>query len=273
MTRFVIVPQWQGSPSARAMQLVDGAEAIAGDLPRSSCTRVPVPLEAGDALGTGVHRYSALRQVRESLEDTLGSDPERALTVGGDCSVAVASVGESAARAGRVVLVWADAHADLHTPDTSPSGAFGGMALRAILGDGAEGLTLPRETILPTDVILVGARSLDAEESAYIAARGIRVLSADDLREPSRLVDAVTGLGADAVHLHVDVDALDPADMPGVKAAEPFGVDLTDLIRALKAVRQAVPLAGSSLAGFAPATPASAASDMGTLLRLVGALA
>ena len=47
MTRFLVVPQWQGSPSARAMQLIDGANAIAGDLPRSATTVLDVPMEAG----------------------------------------------------------------------------------------------------------------------------------------------------------------------------------------------------------------------------------
>ena len=60
MTRFIVVPQWQGSASTRAMQLIDGAEQIAGDLPRSACTRVDVPLEAGEALGTATRRLSSL---------------------------------------------------------------------------------------------------------------------------------------------------------------------------------------------------------------------
>ena len=50
MTRFLVVPQWQGSPAARAMHLVDGAEAIAGDLPCASTARVEVPASAGEAL-------------------------------------------------------------------------------------------------------------------------------------------------------------------------------------------------------------------------------
>ena len=50
MAHFVIAPQWQGSGSARAMQLIDGAEAIAGDLPASACTRLEVPVEAGESL-------------------------------------------------------------------------------------------------------------------------------------------------------------------------------------------------------------------------------
>ena len=63
MTRFLVVPQWQGSPAARAMHLVDGAEAIAGDLPRASTARVEVPASAGEALGTGIRRYSALARI------------------------------------------------------------------------------------------------------------------------------------------------------------------------------------------------------------------
>jgi arginase len=273
VTRFMIVPQWQGSASARAMQLVDGAEAIAGDLPRAACTRIDVPMEAGDEQQTGVHRFSALFQVRAALDAALASHTERAMTVGGDCGVAVGAVARSAAGHPRIGLVWADAHPDLHTPETSPSHAFGGMALRAILGDGAPHLTIDGGVIRPSDVILVGARSIDEAEVDYITAHGIRILRAEDLRDPSALADAVAALDVDAVHLHVDVDVLDPADMPGVKPSEPFGVELSELVTALKAVREKTPLAGSSLAGFAPSSPANAAADMGTLLRLVGALA
>jgi flavin reductase (DIM6/NTAB) family NADH-FMN oxidoreductase RutF len=57
---FVVVPQWQGSVSARAMRLLDGAEAIRGDLPVSATTLVDVPIEAGDSLDTGIHRFSSL---------------------------------------------------------------------------------------------------------------------------------------------------------------------------------------------------------------------
>ena len=71
MTRFLIVPQWQGSPAARAMLLTDGAAAIAGDLPRRDTTVLDVPLEAGDALGTGIRRLSALLRTRELIAEHL----------------------------------------------------------------------------------------------------------------------------------------------------------------------------------------------------------
>jgi arginase len=118
----------------------------------------------------------------------------------------------------------------------------------------------------------VGTRSLDDAEAAYLETAGIRIVTVEETRDPAALAAAVSALGVDAVHLHVDVDVLDPADMPGVKPSEPFGVALADLIAGLKRVRETTPLAGASLAGFAPASPASAADEMGTLLRLIGAL-
>lgn len=273
MTRFMIVPQWQGSPSARAMQLVEGAEAIEGELPRAACIRIDVPLEAGDSLDTGIRRYSVLTQVRDALTLALRGVDERALTVGGDCSVAIPAIAKSAARYGRIALIWADAHPDLHTAESSPSHAFGGMALRAALGYGAPGLTLPTATVAASDVILVGTRAYDDAEAEYAAAAGIRVLSAEALADPSALPAMVRELGVDAVHVHVDVDVLDPAEMPGVGTAEPFGVSLAALVATLKAVREVVPLAGASLTGFAPSSAAEASTDAGTLLRLIGALA
>jgi arginase len=60
MVRFLVIPQWQGSPAPRAMLLTDGASAISGDLPRAATTVLDVPVEAGESLGTGVRRLSAL---------------------------------------------------------------------------------------------------------------------------------------------------------------------------------------------------------------------
>jgi len=273
VTRFVIVPQWQGSPSARAMGLVDGAEAIAGDLPSSAVVRVAVPLEAGDALGSRVHRLSALARVRGALDELLGGIDERVLLVGGDCSVSVAGIAHAAARCERLAVVWADAHPDLHTPDSSPSHAFSGMTLRAVLGDGPEPLRIRPGAVRPGDVVLVGVRAWDDAEAGYADGAGMRTVPAAALPDPDAIADAVAATGADAVYVHVDVDVLDPGCMPGVKAAEPFGADLSALVAGLKRLRERVPLAGATIAEYVPADAGPDPADLGTILRLVGALA
>ncbi len=272
MTRFVVVPQWQGSPSTRAMQLVDGAQAIAGDLPRAATTVLEVPIEAGEALGTGVNRFSTLLRVTRLVADALAAHAEPVLVIGGDCGVAAAPIAHAAARHPGLAVVWIDAHPDLNTASTSPSGAFSGMTLRAVLGDGPTGLALD-PGIAPSRVVLAGARAFDPAEEEYATSAGIRQVTTVDLADPGALAAAVRETGADAVYVHVDVDVLDPAAIAGNAHPEPFGVTPSELTAALAALRAEVPLVGASIAGYAPASPAAASDDLGVLLRIVGALA
>ena len=269
MTRFIVVPQWQGSPSARAMRLIDGAEAVADDLPRAATTRVDVPPEAGEALGTGIRRFSTLVRVRDAVTEALGAGSERALVIGGDCSVAVPAVAHAARLAPDMALVWFDAHGDLHTPATSPSGAAAGMALRTILeGDPGAGPAVP-----PERVVTVGMRELDAPEAAFLDETPLRALTVADLADPAALADAVAATGAASVYVHVDLDVLDPSAIIGVTAPVPFGTTAAVVTAAIAALRQRMPLAGASIAGFAPADRDAAVEDLGTILRVVGALA
>lgn len=273
MTRYLVVPQWQGSPSSRAMQLIDGAAAIAGDLPRSSTTVLDVPMEAGEALGTGIHRLSALQRIREQIAASLDSHDDPVLTVGGDCGIALEPIARAARRTPSLAVVWMDAHPDLNTPASSASGAFAGMVLRAVLGDGEPALALPQGTVAPGRTIVVGARSYDDAELDAVSELGIVTLSVDALRDPEALAAAVRASGAEALYIHVDVDVLDPAELAGNAHPEPFGLTVLELTAAIRRLRADLPLVGSSLAGYSPASADSATDDLGTILRVVGALA
>ncbi|MBP2378364.1 arginase [Microbacterium phyllosphaerae] len=267
MVRFLVVPQWQGSPAPRAMLLVDGASAIAGDLPRASTTVLDVPVEAGESLGTGVRRLSALLRTRELVHEAMTADT---VVVGGDCSVTVAALAALPGGTDDLAVVWCDAHADMNTPETSPSGAFSGMSLRAVLGEGEPQLALAPG--IPRDrVITVGMRDLDDAEVA--ALDDLVQLSVNDLDDVDSLADAVEATGASRVWVHIDVDVLDPAEIAGVSSPSPFGLSPAALSAAVRALRTRVPLAGATIAGFAPRTPADAVEDLGALLRLVGAVA
>lgn len=253
------------------MLLIDGAEAIAGDLPRSSCVRIDVPLEAGEAFGSGVRRLSALQHVRTAIEQELAGASEHVLVVGGDCGVAVPAIGRSAARHPSLAVVWCGAHGDLHTPETSPSGAFAGMALRAVLGGGEPSLAVTG--VSPDRVVLVGARDLDDAEEEFAASVALRRVHAEDLDDPDALADAVVATGADTVFVHIDLDVLDPAVFAGGTMPAPFGAEVQPLVTAIGRLRDRVPLVGASLSGFAPVSPDAAVDDLGAILRLVGALA
>lgn len=268
VTRYLVVPQWQGSPSARAMHLIDGAEAIAGDLPRAATTRVKVPIEAGEPLGTDIRRFSAVHRVAETVTHTLAGSDEPAVVVGGDCGIAIPAIAHAALHHDDLAVIWFDAHADLHSPESSPSGAVAGMALRATF----EPIDLPSGGVTQSRVILAGAREFDDAEWEFISGSGLRALTIPELADPAPLVAALAATGAASIYIHVDLDVLDPAVLDGLALPVPFGLSLEQLTAAIAAVRGEARLAGASIAGFAPSSPAAAIDDLGTILRVLGAL-
>ena len=270
------------------MRLVDGAEAIRGDLPSASMRVVEVPLEAGDQQGSGVARCGSLTIIRDRMAEMLATVDGAAITIGGDCGVELAAIGHllgphglgsgsagsnsagSGSAGSDVAVLWFDAHPDLNTPESSPSGAFSGMVLRTLLGDGATAL-VPTNPLRANSIILAGARSFDTAEDEYIASAGIGSLSVNEL-SPESLLAALDETGAASAYLHIDLDVLDPSEFTGLGYPEPFGLTAAALIELIKAVRAKYPLAGAGITEFAPASPADAVNDLPTILRIIGAL-
>lgn len=253
------------------MRLVDGAEAIRGDLPSASTRTIEVPLEAGDDQGTSVARLSSIAVVRDRLVEQLAEVSGVAVTIGGDCGVELGAVGHVLARRDDVAVVWLDAHPDMNTPESSPSHAFNGMVLRTLLGDGPAQL-VPASPLAPGRLVLAGTRSFDPAEDEYIGRNAVATVSATDV-SGAALIAAVEATGAAAVYVHIDLDVLEPADFAGLGYPEPFGVGASQLVDAVKELLARFPLAGAGITEFAPPTPADAVDDMPTILRLVGALA
>lgn len=291
---FVVVPQWQGSGSSRALRLVDGANAIRGDLPAAATRYVEVPEGAGEAQDSGVHRLTTLQSVASAQSAVLRTTTGTVITIGGDCGVELTAIDfavsqprspapspetgtsdqaslSDASDLNRVAVVWIDAHGDLNTPESSPSGAFHGMVLRTLLGDGPVQLT-PHNRITPQRVFLAGTRSLDEAEADYLAASGIAHFPPARLADPAELVAAIAASGAESVYLHIDLDVLDPTEINSVGFPEPFGVSLPDLLALITRLRAAFSLAGAGIVEFAPANQAEIDGDLPTILRIIGAL-
>ncbi len=251
------------------MRLVDGAGAIRDDLPSSATVRVEVPAEAGSSEGTAVHRLSSIVAVRDTLSTALAGHAGLAIVIGGDCGVELAAIG-SALSNGDTAVLWLDAHPDLNSPETSTSGAFHGMVLRTLLGDGPAAL-VPARPLEASRLVLAGTRASDDAESEYIAGAGIRMIPPDEVTADS-IGEALRATGASSVYVHVDLDVLDPADIDGIGFPEPFGLGLKQLLDAIAAARATLPLAGAGITEFAPAEPETAGDDLGSILRIVGAL-
>lgn len=158
--------------------------------------------------------------------------PERPLVLGGCCCSHVGAVQGLARRGPRLGVVWFDAHGDLNTPETSPSGNLWGMPLRMLIDTGA---------IDAVDVALVGARNLDPAEDVFIAEMGI-----DDSLDRALA-------GVDAVYVALDVDVLDPAEM-AVFMPELNGPSVKDIEAVLARIAGRAKIAGIGVTGLAPAT-------------------
>lgn len=267
---FLVMPEWQGSASARAMLLTDGAEHLRGDLPPSARFDVPVPAQAGDALGTPIARLSSLLAARDGAREVLREHAAPAITVGGDCASTLAGVERAVARDPGVAVLWIDAHPDLQHPSTSPSGAASGMALRHALGLGAHDLN-SAHPLDPARVLLVGAREIDPEEADAITELGVRALPAGSAAAAT-VAAWLAETEATSVYIHVDLDALDPAEFSSVHTAVPFGLTTGELTQAIRAAVASAPLAGAAICEFAPADAEVAAEDAPTVLRILAAL-
>ena len=274
---FLVMPQWQGSPSSRAMQLADGARALREDLPSTATREVAVPLEAGDAMGTPVARLSSLLSAREAAREALARAEGPAIIVGGDCASSLAGLEAAAASDdGALAVLWFDAHPDMQHPSTSPSGAASGMTLRHALGDGAPDLA-SAHPIDAAALTLVGVRASDPEEGDELDRLGISVigpaLDIDGPEEPAvRIAGRLAELGAERVYVHIDLDVLDPSEFAAVHSPVPFGLTVAQLTAAIRAAVAALPLAGAAICEFAPADAELAADDLPTVLRVLAAL-
>jgi arginase len=185
--------------------------------------------ELRETTDVGSSRARFLTQIRETCErvaERVRSAVELGLTplvLGGDHSVALGTIGGLASLHGPGGVLWFDAHGDLNTPETTPSGNVHGMPLAAALGWAGADFDSDRWPLPALDaerVALIGVRSLDEGEREAVQMQGIAVYTISDvdrrgvepvLREALERIN-----GAPFVHISVDLDFVDPDVAPGV---------------------------------------------------------
>jgi arginase len=224
------------------------AVALDGDYECHACGRtfaaglVRVPRAWGDG-GEGMVEAASLRldfpEAAVIAEDSLAEQnfalalelPERPLVLGGCCCSHIGAVEALAARRGRIGLLWFDAHGDLNTPETSPSGNEWGMPLRMLLDSGA---------LRPDDVALIGARNLDPPEEDFIASIGLGLGP-----------QAVDGALADTAGMYIalDFDAF-AEDEVASWMPEPGGLTVEEVEALLRSARERKPVLGAGFSGL-----------------------
>lgn len=186
---------------------------------------------------TNLRNLKVITEATEMLGDKVfevaqaGNFP---LVLGGDHSIAIGTLAGISERHENLGVIWYDAHADMNTSDTSPSGNIHGMPLAASFGHGHEKLTNIRgysPKVKPENIVIIGARSVDPGERELIKEHGIRVYSMHEIDKMGMhavIEDSIRYLKeerkTDAVHLSLDLDGIDPMYTPGVGTPVPGGI-------------------------------------------------
>lgn len=155
------------------------------------------------------------------------------LILGGDHSIAIGTLAGLGDRYDNLGVIWYDAHADLNTGETSPSGNIHGMPLAVSIGLGHEKLVNIRgfaPKIKPENVVIIGARSIDPGERELIKEKGIKVFTMHDIDKlgmtevMNNAMSYLKDRNVDGLHLSLDLDGIDPIYTPGVGTPVPGGI-------------------------------------------------
>jgi arginase len=208
--------------------------------------------------------FSLVVDVEQKVAHAVAYAKERKLfpvVLGGDHSIAVGTWNGIAKKLqGPLGMIWIDAHMDAHTPETTPSGAWHGMPLAALMGYGDPQMTelLRKEPILlPQHVCLIGVRSFEAGEAALLKRLNVRVYEVAEVKKrgfAAVLEEAIAHVtqGTKGYGVSFDLDVIDPSEVPGVGSPEEHGLGSKEIIAALPKLKSDPRLQGFELVEYNP---------------------
>jgi arginase len=193
-----------------------------------------IPVKQPEEMSYGEKRAKYLEEIAQTCKD-LGETVQKALeegllplVLGGDHSIAAGTMSGVAAHYRKdkkqIGFIWLDAHGDMNTPETSPSGNIHGMPLAAVMGYGAPELVELfgfKPKVEPRNIALIGVRDLDAQEKKLIKKSGVHVFTMRDIDERGMREVMSEALKyamdeTDGISVSLDMDFVDPSDAPGV---------------------------------------------------------
>ncbi len=228
-----------GAEVVRALRFLSDLEAVNDGLHWDEPVRAQQPVPADP--------IDVVQGVAAQLADSVAHHLERGdfpLVIGGDHSCAIGTwsgVKRALGTQARLGLIWIDAHMDSHTVATSATRNIHGMPLASLLGHGdprLTGVAGAGPKLLPEDVCLIGVRSFESDEAALLRQLGVRVYFMHEVRRRGLSEVVAEALQRVGEHtrgygISIDLDALDPAEGPGVGTPVPGGLLRADMIDAL----------------------------------------
>jgi arginase len=218
----------------------------------------------------GEKRAKYLTEISETCKELAGT-VQKALeegllpvVLGGDHSIAVGTISGVSAHYRKqeknVGYIWLDAHGDMNTPESSPSGNIHGMPLAAVMGYGAPELVELlgfKPKVQPQNVVLVGIRDLDAQEKRLVKKSGVHVFTMRDIDERGMrevMSDALKFAMDDtaAIGVSLDMDFVDPSDAPGVGTPVRGGVTYREAHLAMEMIADTEAMAALEIVEINP---------------------
>ena len=276
-----------GPAAIRIAGLVKKIESIGYKVSDRGDITVPVR----DSLSEAIHQQKFLEPIIDICQElcdrtysALKSD-SIPLMIGGDHSVAVGSIAGVSKfyqeQQKDIGVIWVDAHADINTPDISPSGNIHGMPLATLLGDGHASLVnigYPGAKVKPENVALIAIRNIDSIEKEMVKKSGVNYYTMRDIDEQGmsavmkQAIEATTRNTA-GVHLSFDIDGIDPVFAPGVSTAVPGGLSYREahlLLEMLAETEKMTSLEFVELNPFTDQGPTSANLTVDLILSALG---
>ena len=270
----LIYPQWQGArmqdgwiPEVKDLKdasrgYILGSQILELLAPKNDAHRtltVPVATDYGERTVTdGVtDRDTIAAQTRAAVAMLKAENPDRIITLGGECSVSVPPFTYLAGKyGGDVAVLWIDAHPDITLPgDVYP--AYHAMAVTALMGkgDGKILAELPA-TIPPERILFVGLRDWEREQIVQRQKDyGMKHLGVADVRDTSQgILDWIKATGAKHVLIHFDLDVLDPAEIIPAVGVCKDGLKMAEVVRIINDVSAAHDVAALTIAEPMPRT-------------------
>ncbi len=214
-----------GPSAMRYAGMVERLEALGYSI--DDCGDIEIGQAERRDTASKLKNLKAVAEASEKLADKITEEMEKdrfPIILGGDHSIAIGTLAGVSKASENMGVIWYDAHGDLNTDETSPSGNIHGMPLAVGLGIGDPVLTKiggDHPKVKPENVIIIGARSLDEGERTLIKQKGIKVYTMHEIDKVGMttvISEAIDYLkeNTDGVHLSLDLDGLDPMDAPGV---------------------------------------------------------
>jgi arginase len=255
-----------GPSALRVANLNARLAALGFDI--EDCGNVPVvqpeSLPEGHAQAKYLHAIAAACERLGETVSRVADNDQTPLVLGGDHSVAVGTVSGLARhlnkRGQKMGLIWIDAHADMNTPETSPTGNVHGMPLAAIVGLGPCELVNMfgfHPKVDPANVVLVGIRDVDRTEGPNVRQSGIKYFTMRDLdergmRSVMESALSIATAGTNGFHLSLDLDCVDPEVAPGVGTPVPGGMTYREAHLAMEMVADSGQMLGMEVVEVNP---------------------